>query len=384
MSKLIEKQLQTIAENSQAVFEKIENDYATKEEIANKDEEIKTFLNDFITLQDEFLGIIDKGPTGDCAWKLYDNGTLTISGTGAMEDYGHPLGIDAPHTPWSEAIITKVILKDGVTSIGDYTFYDCDSLTSITIPNSVTSIGSYAFYWCTSLTSVSLGDSVTSIDDYVFEGCERLTSITLPDSVTSIGDAAFRYCISLTSITIPDSVTSIGGSAFYDCTKLTSVTIGDSVTSIGSSTFNNCSSLTSIIIPDSVTSIGFGAFYNCYSLTNIIVDENNKNYSSLDGVLFNKDKTTLIWYPIGKTNTSYTIPDSVTKIDGAAFYKCKNLTSITIPASLKNIGGSAFFKCTNLKTVNYKGSEEDKNKITINSTGNEPLVSATWKCNYVG
>ena len=164
----------------------------------------------------------------------------------------------------------SVIPTDGsVTSIGEYAFSGCTSLTSITIPDSVTSIGRYVFYGCTSLTSVTIGDSVTSIGSSAFSGCTSLTSITIPNSVTSIGESAFYNCDSLTSITIPDSVTSIGESAFFSCNSLTSVTIGDSVTSIGSSAFFGCTSLTSVTIGDSVTSIGQNAFFGCTSLKSI-------------------------------------------------------------------------------------------------------------------
>ena len=137
------------------------------------------------------------------------------------------------------------VIPDSVTSIGDYAFYNCSSLTSVTIPNSVTSIGSSAFAWCESLTSVTIPDSVNSIGNYAFHDCTSLASVTIPNSVMSIGSGAFYNCYSLTSVTIPDSVTSIGEYAFFWCTDLTSVTIGDSVTSIGSCAFYYCDSLTS-------------------------------------------------------------------------------------------------------------------------------------------
>ena len=138
---------------------------------------------------------------------------------------------------------SSYVIPDSVTSIGDWAFYDCESLTSITIPCSVTSIGDHAFYYCTSLTSITILEGVTSIGSWAFYNCESLTSITIPDSVTSIDDYAFNGCTSLTSITIPDSVTSIGNHAFYNCTSLTSITIPDSVTSIDDSAFGLCKRL---------------------------------------------------------------------------------------------------------------------------------------------
>ena len=167
--------------------------------------------------------------------------------------------------------VEEYVLGDDVTSIGDWAFSGCSSLTSIVIPNSVTSIGSSAFSGCSRLTSISIGNSVTSIGDSVFFNCSRLTSIDIPNSVTSIGNYAFYKCSSLTSIDIPNSVTSIGNHAFYYCESLTSISIGNSVTSIGNYAFYNCSRLTSIDIPNSVTSIGEGAFYKCSSLTSIVI-----------------------------------------------------------------------------------------------------------------
>jgi len=184
------------------------------------------------------------------------------------------------------------VIHDGVTSIGDSAFYNCDGLTNITIPDSVTSIGDRAFGSCTSLKSITIGDSVTSIGDEAFYDCTSLASITLPDSVTSIGDSAFYKCDGMTSITLPESVVSIGDSAFQFCYNLTSITIPDSVTSIGDDVFYSCDGLTNITIPDSVTSIGDDAFHSCDGLTNI------------------------------------TIPDSVTIIGDSAFQYCSNLTDV--------------------------------------------------------
>ena len=182
-----------------------------------------------------------------------------------------------------------------------------------------------------------------------------IQSVIITDGVTSIGDHAFYCCFSLTSITIPNGVTSIGDYAFYSCKSLASITIPNSVTSIGNSAFYECSSLTSVTIPNSVTSIDKNAFYYCSSLTSINVDANNSNYSSTDGVLFNKDKTTLIECPSGKQGV-YTIPNSVTSIENGAFYSCKSLASITIPNNVTSIGNSAFYECSSFTSVTIPNS----------------------------
>ena len=261
--------------------------------------------------------VFEKGYTywneDNLTWKLYEDGTLNISGKGAMKNYNY---YDNP-SPASQKkdSVKKVVIEDGVTSIGNSAFDSCSNLTSITIPDSVSSIGNFVFYGCSSLTSITLSNNITNIGNSAFAGCSSLTSITIPDRVTSIEKYAFYNCSGLTSITIPDSVTSIGESAFRNCTSLTSITIPDSVTSIGKSAFSNCSSLTSITIPNGVTSIGEYAFQSCSSLTSI------------------------------------TIPDSVTSIGAYAFSDCWDLTSITIPDSVTTIGESAFNACSSLTTI---------------------------------
>lgn len=195
-------------------------------------------------------------------WTLSDDGTLTISGTD-MTNNGT--------FPWDSQRdkIKKVIIENGVTSIGNHAFRECSGLSAITIPNSVTSIGEGAFEGCSALTSVTIPNSVTSIEGYTFCRCSGLTSLTIGNSVTSIGMEAFSGCSSLTSITIPNSVTWIGDGAFWNCTGLTSITIPNSVTTIDKRAFRNCSGLTSITIPNRVKKIGEYAFADCDGLTSI-------------------------------------------------------------------------------------------------------------------
>ena len=349
---------------------------------------------------------VQTGSCGDNVTYSLDTetGVLTISGTGDMYSYG----------PFYENTnIKSVIIESGVTSIGDCAFEDCyftyenfvnnsnveldDSskptivdtdtggfcikdnelvnmrptyaIGEITIPNSVTSIDSSAFYGCSSLTSVTMSNSVTSIGNPAFENCTSLTSIEVSDNngnYSSVDGVLFNkdkselitYPAGKTDseYVIPNSVISIGDSAFENCTSLTSVTIPDSVTIIGRSAFENCTSLTSVTIPNSVTSIGDYAFSNCTSLKSIEVSENNKNYASIDGVLFNKDKSELVTYPAGKTDSEYVIPNSVTSIGYSAFENCTSLTSVTIPDSVTSIDYSAFENCTSLTSVTIPNS----------------------------
>ena len=277
------------------------------------------------------------------------NGTVwsfKISGSEAVLEKGwNSVGISGT-IPADLTVPSKVYISEtayNVTSIGQYMFYYCSSLTSITLPEGITGIGQYAFGGCSSLTSINIPDGVTSIGASAFQGCSSLTSITIPDGVTSIGARAFQGCSSLTSITIPDGVTSIGARAFQDCTSLTSINIPDGVTSIEESTFWQCSSLTSITLPNSVTSIALTAFENCSSLTSINIP---------DGVTSIGKSAFVNCYSL----TSINIPDGVTSIEQETFRACTSLTSINIPAGVTSIGDRAFESCSSLTSVHFFSS----------------------------
>ena len=299
---------------------------------------------------------------GDFNYSVLDDGTVTIT-----RYSGSAKKVDIP----------KTIDGKSVTSIGDCAFSNCTSLTSITIPNSVTGIGANAFEYCSNITSLTIPDSVTSIGYGAFNGCTSLTSITIPNGVTSIGGSAFegtalldkqttpvKYADSwvvncdsdVENVIIKSGTKGIANSAFSWCSSLKSITIPDSVTSIGYNAFFNCTSLKSITIPDSVTSIGESAFDSCSNLTAIDVEVGNNNYTSVNGVLFNKGKTELICYPAGKTDKSYNIPNSVTSIDYQAFTYCTSLKSITIPDSVTSIGEFAFENCKSLTSITIPNS----------------------------
>ncbi len=309
------------------------------------------------------------GTAGDCTWELdTETGELTVSGVGQMGR-----GFDSYKNQ-----ILNVTIEVGVTSIGDWAFSDCSSLTSITIPEDVTSIGSFAFNKCSSLTTINIPDGVTSIGRSAFSGCSSLTTINIPDGVTSIEGYTFSGCSSLTSVTIPESVTSIGSYAFSLCsslskivipniqswctisfgddksnpmnvgpskhiysdetTEITELVIPEGVTTIPDCAFLNCSSLTSVTIPEGVTSIGGSAFSGCSSLTSVTIPD---GVTSIGGSAFSGCSSL----------TSVTIPDGVTSIENSAFWGCSSLTSVTIPDGVTSIGRSAFFGCSSLTSV---------------------------------
>ena len=351
-------------------------------------------------------------------WTLDAAGTLTVSGTGAMKDFGYK------GAPWyqSRDSIQAVVVESGVTSIGEYAFYGCSSLTSITIPEGVTTIGDRAFSDCSSLTGITIPEGVTAIGEYAFYGCDSLTDVfitdleawcridfandsatpmqyakniwldgqklvsvvvpegvtevkaytfygfkdliqvTLPEGVTSIGKYTFSGCSSLISITIPEGVTTIGDSAFYGCSSLSSITLPESVTAIGDRAFLDCESLTSITIPEGVTAIGDRAFSGCSSLTSITIPESVTTIG--DSAFRNCDSLTGI-----------TIPASVTTIGDSAFGFCDSLASITIPESVTAIGEGAFYWCDRLTDVSITDLAAWCNIAFGNETAN-PLYKA--------
>ena len=178
----------------------------------------------------------------------------------------------------------------------------------------------------------------------------------IENGLTTIGKSAFALCSALESIEITDSVTSIGDNAFLGCRSLLSIDIPDSTTTIGTLAFAACSDLTNVIIPREVITIGEGAFSGCSGLSAIIVDINNSTYKDIDGIIFSKDEKELLLYPAGKVDTSYIVPDHVTKMGYGVFLNCTNLTRIEIQNGVTTIGREAFYNCNNLKVIKIPGS----------------------------
>ena len=292
--------------------------------------------------------------SGDQSWTLTDDGVLTITGSGEMYSNSYPL-------PWDDQLsyIETVIISDGVTSIGNYAFSGCTSLTEVTIPGSVTRIGAWAFEGCTSLAEVTIPESVTEIGAFAFSGCTSLTEVIIPEGVTVIDGGTFSKCTSLAEVTIPGSVTEIESFAFEGCTSLAEVTIPENLTNIGLDAFRGCTSLVEVTIPESVTKMDVGAFYGCSNLKTL-------NYNAADC----NDFSEVSWTAIETLNIGGTvktipesafsdctglrkviIPEGVTEIGGYAFEGCTSLAEVTIPESVTEIGVRAFDDCTSLTEV---------------------------------
>ena len=249
---------------------------------------------------------------------------------------------------------TSYTIPVGVTEIEDGAFSGCRGLTSIEIPNSVTHIGHYAFCACENLISVTIPNGVTNISQAAFSGCKKLTSIIIPNNVISIGDHAFEGCTCLASVSIGSSVKSVGCQAFSRC-SLISVILPDSVKNLGHYAFGNCANLVSVTIGSSIAKIDEDVFSGCTNFSSIHVDDNNPNYSSKDGVLFDKEKQTLVLCPRKKAG-SYSIHSNVTSIGDHAFEECADLMSIEIPNGVTNIGQFAFESCRGLTSIDIPDS----------------------------
>lgn len=250
--------------------------------------------------------------------------------------------------------LTGIVIPEGVTSIENYTFYECFDLETITFLGNITTVGNCSFWGCESLKEISL-PAVTSIDHSAFGGCTSLASVELSDALTTLKEnnyqlcGIFENCVSLTSIYLPSALTSIPKNAFYGCERLNGVTIPAGVTKIGNYAFFGCSSLTSINIPGSVTSLGEGAFGGCGALETIDLAVDNAGYLMADGILFDIEQTQIFKAALNLEG-EYIVPDSVTKINAGAFSGSK-VERVVLPDGVKVIGDSAFENCAFLTEV---------------------------------
>ena len=337
-------------------------------------------------------------------------GTLSVSATTVYLDYTYKIENeeviitggeyrDNPRVRIGVASIPETIDGYPVTSIADGAFVGIEELYYVYLPNGLKKIGGGAFGGV-DVVEITIPDSVAVIGGGAFSQCTSLESVTIPGcGATTIGEGAFYACINMKKLTIGSGVTSIGDSAFYCCNSLTSVTIENGLKSIGNYAFGCCDNgLSSISIPSSVISIGNNAFEVCRKLSSINVDEDNEYYCSVDGNLYNKDKTVLIQYAVGKKESSFAVPGGVTSIGDYAFVMCEslldvtlpdgltgignyafgdcNLTSIKIPQSVIKIGDGVFYNIGNMNTIYYSGDKEAWDNITIGKD-NDVLENTT-------
>lgn len=297
----------------------------------------------------------------DVVATLYTDGRLVISGSGDMKNYT----VDS--MPWyaNRGDITKVVVEEGVTAIGDYAFSNCRNLTEVELNSSVlTSIGDYAFQNAAALQTVSGSGAaaVTVIGSYAFDNCSVLTDIDVFSGLERIGAYAFSDCSALTEVTLPDSVTAMGHGAFCDCDGLTTVTLSAGMTEISNSAFYQCNYLTTVTVPDSVTTIGSQAFQYCNRLKNLELSTGLETIGSSAFCYCNGLQTV-------------TIGDAVATIGYDAFWSCSGLQTVTIGSGIQTIGYSAFKSCSALQTVTI-----DAYRMLVDAAGAfDSSITVLWK-----
>lgn len=327
--------------------------------------------------------------------------------------------------------LAQVTVPDSVTSIGKGAFFSCSRLKTATLPSSLKTLGDGAFFDCISLQSISLGDSVTSVGEFAFGNCSKLQSATIGSSLTEISNQMFLNCSSLKEIVIPNGVNTIGRKAFYKCASLSSVTIPDSVSVImkeafygcsvlksistnaevlGEQAFNYCTELKTLNLTGNIKSITKHTFYSCglsevnipssvekieygaFATSNLQrINVDNKNYTTVDGVVYTKDMTEIICHPGMKDDAEiFTIPDTVTTVAPYAFSNCYALKSVNFPESVEKIGEYAFENTSALEkieipnTVTYVGegvfSNSNITELTVSGSVKEIPRSAFDNC----
>ena len=360
----------------------------------------------------EITAYADELTTGSCGDNVTysfdaDTGTITIFGTGPMKNFS------LFNTPFrSNKSITNVVIEDGVTSIGSFSFVSCTNLTEVTLPNSITGIGNNSFSGCSSIelvkyagnadswnrisnniSSTGLSDGIVSfsistegqltdnisytlntengllylngsgeIPNYYtnspFYHCLEIKEVQISEGITRIGNGTFSFCGRIEDIHLPNRLISIGHNAFEECKAIKSIILNDNLQYIGSESFKNCSGLTSLDIPQSVISIFYDSFDGCSVLESINVDSGNAVYSSIDGILFNDNGTRLVLYPQGKTAESYTIQNGVKTVGSNAFWGCEHLKEVITPSTLTTLNSRAFYNCTTLENIELKNGLE--------------------------
>lgn len=280
--------------------------------------------------------------TGTCGesltWTLA-GATLTISGSGAMTDYG-----ESNTAPWysGREQITAVVVDRGVTGIGAYAFYGCVNLGDITLPEGLTAIGEYAFKGCSALGRVEILSGMTTLGSSAFEE-SGVTEVVLPEGLKTIEYGAFYNCANLRGVSLPSTLQNLGGYAFYKCSALTAIILPQNLTKMGSFCFDSCTGLTEIEIPSQLTTIEMYAFRGCTALRSVTLPEGLNVIET--SAFSNCEELTQIH-----------LPESITELGGSAFSGCKNLTTVNLPQGITKIQNSLFYDCSSLAAITIPGS----------------------------
>lgn len=341
--------------------------------------------------------------------EIIDGKKVTVIGTDVFKDYTSLIYVSIPSSiteiekgAFKGCIeLSELTLPSSLKRINDEAFYNCSSLQELTLPDSIEYLGNYVFTNCSSLTKINIpeNENITKISNYLFSGCQNLESIIIPSNIKNISSHAFYNCQNLTSVDIPNNIFTIGNSAFANCYQLNSIDLKETLQTIENSAFANCTNLKTItfpkdtiiakdafsgcnitdinlsdlittidndtldkylstitsskyqlFIPKSVTTIDLKALNNHEEITAIEVDEENENYSSVDGILYDKNQTTLLKCPIAKTSI-YEIPDTVLTVKENSFYNCNKLEIISLPKGVTKVENNAFLNCSNLKSI---------------------------------
>ena len=341
---------------------------------------------------------------GNCGknlnWLLDDEGTLTIRGTGEMQNYEIPVN-GGVGSPWAHYEVKNIIIESDVSTIGAYAFWGQESLEEVVIPDNIISIGNNAFQRCSELKKVTLSKNITEIPYSIFSDCNHLIDIVIPNNVSKIKYAAFENCESLENIVIPNSVTSIGSSAFLNCISLKNIIIPNNVKSIGASAFSGCTGLKEIAFPNTIDSIGDGALKGCTQLEQVSIPfigsarTAGGTSDAVFGHIFGYSDTAVSgtieqyfsngisgYYYVPSSLKSVKITDAVqvpygafyncnyvreiqlnngiTQISGNAFYNCELLSKVTLPQSIEVIGNDTFGNCNNVTIYGFSGSYTEK------------------------
>ena len=264
---------------------------------------------------------------GDFEYTLEDDYTCTITGYN-----GSAANVTIPST----------IYGNKVSAIGRYAFEENPNIKKVSMPNSVKIIDRGAFWYCGNLESVTMPTSLKEIGGCAFYET-NLKSVVLPTGLKYISNEAFKFCYNLKTVTLPNTVESLGNACFGSCTSLQSISIPNSVKDMRWSTFDRCTSLKTVTIGCGVDTMEtYSVFGGCTSLENITVNSSNNNYSSANGIMYDKNKTEILVYPQAKKDTTYSVPSSVKSLGEMTANGNAYLKTVTIPSNIKDIGDYAF------------------------------------------